>query len=53
MPKFTDLGRRLVDGIGGNASMVVIDGASHAPHLQQPHQVAGVVRKFLSANSLD
>jgi 2-succinyl-6-hydroxy-2,4-cyclohexadiene-1-carboxylate synthase len=51
--KFTDLGRRLVDGIGGNASMVVIEGASHAPHLQEPHEVAGAVRRFLSATGHD
>jgi 2-succinyl-6-hydroxy-2,4-cyclohexadiene-1-carboxylate synthase len=47
--KFTELGRRLVDGLGANASMVVIEEAGHAPHLQQPHEVAAAARAFLSA----
>jgi len=46
--KFTELGRRLVAGIGADASLVVIEGADHAPHLQRPHEVATVVREFLS-----
>ena len=46
--KFTELGRRLVAGIGASASMVVIEDADHAPHLQRPHDVANAVREFLS-----
>jgi 2-succinyl-6-hydroxy-2,4-cyclohexadiene-1-carboxylate synthase len=51
--KFCDLGRRMVDGIGANASMAVIADADHAPHLQRPHQVASVVREFLSDSGHD
>ena len=46
--KFTELGRRLVAGSGASASMVVIENADHAPHLQRPDQVADAVREFLS-----
>jgi len=46
--KFTDLGRRLVAGIGVDARLVVIDDADHAPHLQRPDPVAAAVRAFLS-----
>jgi 2-succinyl-6-hydroxy-2,4-cyclohexadiene-1-carboxylate synthase len=45
--KFTALGRRLVDAVGPGARLVVVDGADHAPHLQQPEAVAGAVRAFL------
>ena len=45
--KFTALGRRLTAAIGPAARHVVVDGAGHAPHLQRPGEVAGVVRAFL------
>jgi 2-succinyl-6-hydroxy-2,4-cyclohexadiene-1-carboxylate synthase len=47
--RFGELGRRLVEGIGPRASLVVIEGADHAPHLQRPREVAGAVRGFLDA----
>jgi 2-succinyl-6-hydroxy-2,4-cyclohexadiene-1-carboxylate synthase len=46
--KFTGLGHRLVDAIGPGARIEVVDGADHAPHLQQPGRVAAAVRHFLA-----
>ena len=46
--KFTELGGRLVAGIGPHARLVVVDDADHAPHLQQPDAVAAAVRAFLA-----
>ena len=42
--KFTRLGRRLVDAIGRPRPLAVVPGAGHAPHLQHPEVVAGLVR---------
>ena len=47
-PKFTALGRRMVDAIGANAHQVEIVDTDHAPHLQRPGAVATVVRTFLA-----
>ncbi len=47
--KFTDLGRRMVESIGANATHVVIADADHAPHLQRPGVVAAAVQSFLDA----
>jgi 2-succinyl-6-hydroxy-2,4-cyclohexadiene-1-carboxylate synthase len=45
--KFTELGRRLADSMGGPVAHVVVDDADHAPHLQHPDEVAAAVRTFL------
>jgi 2-succinyl-6-hydroxy-2,4-cyclohexadiene-1-carboxylate synthase len=45
--KFTGIGGRMVDAIGDNAVQVVIPGAGHSPHLQQPAPVAEEIRAFL------
>ena len=45
--KFTAIGRRLAAAIGTNAAHAVVAGAGHAPHLQQPDRVAGLVRAHL------
>ncbi len=49
--RFTDLGRRLTGSIGTNATHVVVAGAGHAPHLQQPATVAGLVRSHLGSSA--
>jgi 2-succinyl-6-hydroxy-2,4-cyclohexadiene-1-carboxylate synthase len=49
--KFTALGRRMAGAIGANAAHVVVDGAGHAPHLQWPDEVAGLIRSHLAAAS--
>jgi 2-succinyl-6-hydroxy-2,4-cyclohexadiene-1-carboxylate synthase len=46
--KFTALGQRLAAAIGENATVVVVAGAGHAPHLQRPAAVAGVVRRHMA-----
>jgi 2-succinyl-6-hydroxy-2,4-cyclohexadiene-1-carboxylate synthase len=48
--KFTALGARLVEAIGHNATQVVVPDTGHAPHLQQPGEVASVVRAHLVAD---
>ncbi len=47
--KYGALGRRLVEGIGPHASLVVVEETDHAPHLQRPREVAEAVRGFLDA----
>ena len=44
--KFTGIGRRMADAIGDNAARVVIEGAGHSPHLQEPERVAQEIRAF-------
>lgn len=45
--KFTVLGGRMAEAIGGSAAHVVISAAGHAPHLEQPEKVAATVRMHL------
>jgi 2-succinyl-6-hydroxy-2,4-cyclohexadiene-1-carboxylate synthase len=45
--KFTRIGRRMIDAVGDNATQVVIAGAGHSPHLQEPARVAEVIEAFL------
>ncbi len=47
--KFTALGRRLAEAVGPNATVVVVEGAGHAPHLHAPDIVAHMVRSHLDA----
>ncbi|HWD50959.1 MAG TPA: alpha/beta fold hydrolase [Acidimicrobiales bacterium] len=47
--KFTAIGRRMADAIGGNAARVVIEDAGHSPHLQEPARVAQEIRAFLES----
>jgi 2-succinyl-6-hydroxy-2,4-cyclohexadiene-1-carboxylate synthase len=46
--KFTDLGRRLTEAVGPNATLAVVGGTGHAPHLQRPEAVAELVRSHLA-----
>jgi 2-succinyl-6-hydroxy-2,4-cyclohexadiene-1-carboxylate synthase len=45
--KNTSLAIRLADQIGDNASVLLVDGAGHSPHLEQPDEVVGEVRAWL------
>ena len=47
--KFTRLGRRMADAIGENATIVVIAGVGHSPHLQQPALVAEKISAHLGS----
>jgi 2-succinyl-6-hydroxy-2,4-cyclohexadiene-1-carboxylate synthase len=42
--KFAALGRRLVDGIGTNATFATIDEAGHTAHLEQPDRFLDILR---------
>lgn len=44
--KFTELGRRLVDGIA-DAELVVIADAGHSVHLEQPHATVDAITTWL------
>jgi 2-succinyl-6-hydroxy-2,4-cyclohexadiene-1-carboxylate synthase len=46
---FTALGRRMVEGMGTNASLAVVPGAGHACHLEQPAAFLDAVLPFLAA----
>lgn len=50
-PKYTALGERLVERIGSNARLHVIEGAGHACHLEQPQAFLRLVRPFLSGDA--
>ena len=45
--KFTSLGRRLVEGLP-NAELVVIAGAGHSVHLEQPAATADAIASWLA-----
>lgn len=48
--KFTRVGGRMAAAIGPHASHRVLAGAGHAPHLQQPSEVSGLVRSHLAGD---
>jgi 2-succinyl-6-hydroxy-2,4-cyclohexadiene-1-carboxylate synthase len=48
--KFTDIGRRMVGAIGEPSAQVVIAGAGHAPHLEEPARVAKEIRAFVRSH---
>lgn len=48
--KFTDLGRRLAEGIG--ASHEIVTDAGHATHLERPDAVADAIARFLTRAQL-
>jgi 2-succinyl-6-hydroxy-2,4-cyclohexadiene-1-carboxylate synthase len=50
--KFSAEARRLVDAIGDNASIAVVEGAGHAAHLERPVAFQSVVRPWLAQHGL-
>jgi pimeloyl-ACP methyl ester carboxylesterase len=46
-PKFTDLGWRMAEAIGDNASHVVVPGVGHTAHLEDPGGVTAIIRDHL------
>ena len=47
--KFTALGTRMAEAIGGNATHAVVPGVGHTAHLEDPGAVTAVVRSYLTA----
>lgn len=45
--KFTEIARRMQHAIGRNCRHVVIDGAGHSAHLEQPAEVTRVINEFV------
>jgi pimeloyl-ACP methyl ester carboxylesterase len=45
--KFADTGQEMVSAIGGNARLLLIEGAGHACHLQDPRAVAAAIEQFV------
>jgi 2-succinyl-6-hydroxy-2,4-cyclohexadiene-1-carboxylate synthase len=45
-PKFTDIGRRMADSIPG-ATLVVVEGAGHAAHLERPDETCDALIAWL------
>jgi 2-succinyl-6-hydroxy-2,4-cyclohexadiene-1-carboxylate synthase len=46
--KFTALGHRLVDAIGGNAELALVPDAGHACHLERPEAFVAAVAPFVT-----
>lgn len=49
---YVDLGRRLAQAIGGNASLALVPGTGHAAHLESPGRFLSIVRPWLALNGL-
>lgn len=49
---FRPRAERLVECIGSNAELAVIDGAGHAAHLEQPERFVAALRRFLASHEL-
>lgn len=45
--KYARIAARMVDKIGPNARLALIDGAGHAPHLERPETVTALVLEFV------
>ncbi len=50
--KYATLGRRMVDEIGNNATLVIIPGAGHAAHLERSDEFLSVLRSWMIENGL-
>ncbi len=51
-PKFTALGQQVATGVGANAELVVVEGAGHTVHLEQPAQFTTLLETWLTRNDL-
>jgi 2-succinyl-6-hydroxy-2,4-cyclohexadiene-1-carboxylate synthase len=51
--KFTELGRRMAGTIGTGATVAVVPGTGHSPHLQRPEIVADLIRTHLAGGDPD
>jgi 2-succinyl-6-hydroxy-2,4-cyclohexadiene-1-carboxylate synthase len=49
--KFTAEAHRLVDTIGANATLAIVEGAGHAAHLERPDAFLRVLRPWLAAHA--
>ena len=49
--KFTELGRRIVELIGSNATFQAIQNAGHSAQLEQPFTTAAAISEWLAATS--
>jgi 2-succinyl-6-hydroxy-2,4-cyclohexadiene-1-carboxylate synthase len=50
--KFRRLGQRMVEEIGANARLAVLEGAGHAAHLEQPERFLAAVQPWLAEHGL-
>jgi 2-succinyl-6-hydroxy-2,4-cyclohexadiene-1-carboxylate synthase len=48
--KFSAEGARLVESIGANASLAIIEGSGHAAHLEQPERFLSTLRDWLATS---
>ena len=46
--KFTELGQRMVDTIGPNADLAVVEDAGHTVHLEQPDRFLAALLPWLA-----
>lgn len=49
--KFTAIARHMAEAIGPNAALVVVDGAGHSVHLEQPTMTAAIVNDWMAAQA--
>jgi 2-succinyl-6-hydroxy-2,4-cyclohexadiene-1-carboxylate synthase len=49
---FSAIARRMVDAIGGTATLALVPDAGHAAHLEQPGTFSAITRRWLAANHL-
>lgn len=51
--KYLQLAQRIVQEIGTNASLQIIQNSGHTPHLEQPREFADTIRNFVLTTSDD
>lgn len=48
--KYVEIGQKIVDGIGSNATLAIIESSNHNPMLDQPQALADELSAFLDRN---